>query len=166
MKRLIAFGVLTLTAALVTSLWAARTGQTRRAVAFWAAWLVPGLGHLVLGQMRKAVYFFAVGAFLYLAGLWICGWRTVSFDDNPFYWVGQFGSGVTMLFGHLLGAEKSFPRPDLPMAWYDPGLLYVCVAGLLNLVMMLSVFVGFATPPAPASAAPSAPVAPGTEARP
>ena len=126
--------------ATVVSLGAFAAGDVRRGLAFWLAWLVPGLGHLVIGHVRKAVFFFCVVAGLYVFGLYICGWRPVDFDDNPFYYVGRVGSGATLLFGWLLGVEKSFPRVDLPKSWYDPGLLYVCVAGLLNLVIMLSVF--------------------------
>ena len=103
----------------------------RRAAAFWLAWLIPGLGHLALGRTRKALFFFAVTAAMYLFGLWICGWHTVAFDDNPFYYVGQFGSGATLVLGQVLGVEKAHPGAGgLPVAWYDPGLLYVCVAGI------------------------------------
>ncbi len=136
--KIIALVLLLLTAGAASTFAAAKQGELRRALAFWLGWLVPGLGHVMLGRVRKALFFFGVIAALYLAGLWICGWRTVSFDDNPFYYVGQFGSGVTLVLGHALGIEKAYPRPDLPMAWYDPGLLYVCVAGLLNLVVMLN----------------------------
>ena len=157
----IAVSAVVLMAVIGTTYAAVRSGQPRRALAVWAAWLIPGLGHLVLGQIRKGLYFAGVTAFLLVTGLWICGWRTVSFDDNPFYYVGQFGSGVTWLLGSLLGTEKSFPRSDLPAAWYDPGLLYVCVAGLLNLVMVLSALVGAAGGAAiPAAAPPPAPVLP------
>ena len=111
----------------------------RRGAAFFLAWFVPGLGHVVMKEWKKGIFFFCILSASYIFGLWICGWRTVSFEDNPFYYVGQYGSGMTVMLGHAFGAEKAFPRADLPLTWYDPGLLYVCVAGLLNLVITLGI---------------------------
>lgn len=115
-------------------------GKRKYAVAFLLAWMVPGWGHLFLGQWKKALFFFATLGSLYLAGLWLTGFRTVGFDDNPFYFVGQFGSGLTALLGVLLGGVKAFPRADLPLGLYSPGLLYICISGLLNVVIMLNCF--------------------------
>jgi hypothetical protein len=115
-------------------------------VAFFLGWFVPGAGHFLLGRRVKAAVLFGLLALIYIVGLWLCGWRMVSFDDNPFYYVGQFGSGLTSILGQLLADPKAFPRPELPPKWIDPGMLYVCVAGLLNIVIMMSVF---GAPPAP-----------------
>lgn len=136
---------------------ASQTGHRRKALAFWLGWLVPGLGHLVLGRAKKAAFFFGATGSMFLFGLWVCGGHTVSFDDNPFYFVGQFGSGMTMLLGQVLGLTKAHPGANgLPVSWYDPGLLYICVAGLLNVVIMLSVFT-VAEPKAAPAAPPPAP---------
>lgn len=131
--------------------WSLFTKRWKTGVAFLLGWSVPGLGHLFLGRWKKAVFFFgALGATL-LAGLWLTGFRTVGFDDNPFYFVGQYGSGLTMLVAALLaGKDKAYPREDLPLGLYDPGLLYVCVAGLLNLVVALSCLEAKLETPAPA----------------
>ncbi len=116
-----------------------RKGERHRGAALLAAWLVPGAGHAVLGRWKKGLFFFAVLAAVYLVGMWITGFRAVSWDDNRFYYVGQYGSGMTMLLAKVISSEKASPRPDLHPAWFDPGLLYVCVAGLLNVVVMLNV---------------------------
>ncbi len=155
-QALTAFGIVA-AGAVISIAMAAQMGHRRKALAFWLGWLVPGLGHLVLGRAKKAAFFFGTTASMFLFGLWICGWHTVSFEDNPFYFVGQFGSGVTMLLGQVLGLTKAHPRLDLPVSWYDPGLLYVCVAGLLNVVIMLSVFT---VPGPPKPEAPRAPAPP------
>ena len=113
--------------------------ERRRGVAFIFAWLIPGAGHLFLGKWKKGLFlFFLLGA-TYLFGLWIVGFRAVSFDDNPFYYVGQYGSGMTFLLAHLMATEKAYPREGIHPSWFDPGLLYVCVVGLLNLVLMMNV---------------------------
>lgn len=134
-KILVALGVGVSAVALAT----ARAGGARRGLAFLLAWLLPGAGHAVMGRWRKGLFFMAILSATYLFGLWIVGFRSVSFDENPFYYVGQYGSGLTLVMSKTVASGKSFPRPELTPSWYDPGLLYVCVAGLLNLVLMLNV---------------------------
>ena len=124
--------------------------QRKTGAAFFLGWLVPGAGHLLLGRPVKAAVLFVILAGLYVSGLYLSGWRLVSFDDNPFYYVGQYGSGVTTALGRLLGEPKAYPRPDFSIKWIDPALLYVCVAGLLNIVVTVSVF--DAARPRPAAA--------------
>ena len=112
----------------------------RTGLAFFLAWFVPGAGHLALGRPVKAAFLFFILATLYVSGLWLSGWKFVSFDDNPFYYVGQFGSGVTTLLAQVFEEPKAYPRADFPTKWIDPALLYVCVAGLLNIVVTVGVF--------------------------
>lgn len=116
----------------------AQPGRRRHGAALLAGWALPGAGHLVLGKWGKGLFFFSLLGATWLFGLWIVGFRSVDWDENPFYYVGQYGSGLTLLGAKALFAAKSFPRAGLPLSWYDPGLLYVCCAGLLNLVAMLS----------------------------
>ncbi|MBI2932762.1 MAG: hypothetical protein HYY16_14030 [Planctomycetes bacterium] len=142
MKRplILAAGLVVLALIAVIDVLVYRSGwRRRRAMAFLLAWVCPGAGHALMGKWRKGLFFFAILVVTYVFGLWLSGWRTISFDDNPFYHVGQYGSGLTALLGAWLGDPKAFPRDDLPKSWFDPGLLYVCVAGLLNVVIMLSV---------------------------
>ncbi|HKS16397.1 MAG TPA: DUF6677 family protein [Planctomycetota bacterium] len=127
----------------------------RTGFAFFAAWFVPGAGHLVLGRPVKALALFLILATLYVTGLWLSGWKYVSFDDNPFYYVGQFGSGVTTLLAQFFGEPKGYPSDAFPTKWVDPAMLYVCVAGLLNVVVTVGVF--DAVRPEEAAAAPGSP---------
>ncbi len=113
-------------------------GRRRYAFAFLLAWVVPGWGHLFLGKWKKALLFFGLLGFLYVTGLWLTGFRTVGFEDNPFYFVGQYGSGVTSFLGMILGSVKAYPRGDLSLGFYSPGLLYICISGLLNIVVMMN----------------------------
>lgn len=136
-----------------------KEGERRRGAAYLAAWLFPGAGHFVMGKWGKGGFFLALLGGLWLAGLWIVGWKSVDWDENPFYYVGQFGSGLTLLGAQVLFPAKSFPREGLHLSWYDPGLLYVCVAGLLNLVVMLNL-IEMKAAPAPAPAPEPAPEKP------
>jgi len=134
-------------------------GTWKKSVAFFAAWLIPGAGHVLLGKWKKGLFFFALLGSTYLFGMWIAGFRPVSFDDNPFYFFGQYGSGATFLVAKLRGAEKAIERDAIHPSWFDPGLLYVCVVGLLNLVVMLNILdlnAGSAPVAAPSPAVPPA----------
>lgn len=127
---------------------------------FLAAFSVPGLGHLLMGKPKKALFFFASIAAIYVTGLAITSFRMVGREDNPFYWYGQFFSGFSAVVALLLPDGKA----HLPEGWsythFDPGLLYVCAAGLLNYVVALNVF-QFKEPPKeePPKPAEGAPVA-------
>ena len=154
--KIVLAAVAVLSAAVFASV---KEGERRRGVAFLLAWLIPGAGHVFLGRWKKGLFLLFLMGATYLFGLWIVGFRSVSFDDNPFYYVGQYGSGSTFLIARLLGVEKAYPRPDNP-GWSDPGLLYICVVGLLNLVLMINTFdlklEEAAKVPEPAPAAPPA----------
>jgi len=154
--------------ALASAVAAASVGGTwKRSLAFFVAWLVPGAGHVLLGKWKKGLFFFALLGGAYAFGMHIAGWRPVSFDDNPFYFVGQYGSGATLLAAKLGGAEKAILRESIHPSWFDPGLLYVCVVGLLNLVIMLNILDVKTAPAAAAAPAPApaaAPPAPPAEA--
>lgn len=136
-----------------------KEGERRRGIAFLAAWVLPGAGHLVLGKWAKGLFFLVLLGGLYAAGLWIVGFRSVDWDENPFYYVGQYGSGLTWLGGRVLFPEKSFPLEWPHLSWYDPGLLYVCCAGLLNLVVMLNLIETKAVAPEKPAPAPEKPAA-------
>ena len=156
--RLVVGGVLFVLVALLM-----RKGERIKGLAFFVAWLLPGAGHFLLGKWKKGLFFFLLLAATYAFGMSIAGWRPVSFDDNPFYYVGQYGSGATLLMAKLRGAEKAILRPEIHPTWFDPGLLYVCVVGLLNIVVMLNILdVKLAAPPAAAAPekAPTPPEAP------
>jgi hypothetical protein len=137
-RRILLVILASLVVGLLTSFASLDRRQYRKAAAFWTSWFIPGLGHVIMGRWRKGLFFAAALLFLQGFGLWVCGGRVVGFDENPFYYVGQFGSGMTSLGGLLLTSARPF-RADLPLSWYDPGLLHVCVAGLLNVVLMLNV---------------------------
>ncbi|MCE9581423.1 MAG: hypothetical protein K8T20_02785 [Planctomycetes bacterium] len=127
-------------------------------IAIALAWLVPGLGHLYMGRPKKALFFFLALTLTYLAGYVLADFRFVRFDDNPFYYVGRWGSGLTWVATWLCG--DAGPRGFSPMELYEPGLLYMCSAGLLNVVLVLNILTLKVEEPAKAVAVPPAPLPP------
>lgn len=111
-------------------------------------WMIPGAGHVLAGQVKKGVFFFLLLTSTFLAGLFLANFRTVRASDNPFYFVGQIGSGLNLLLTTLCSGPN--PRGWLSQVYFEPGLLYMSVSGLLNILVMLAIF----PPPEPAPAPP------------
>jgi hypothetical protein len=116
----------------------------------FAAWLVPGLGHWLLGRRGKALFFLVALWGTFLAGWALSDFRAVFWKYDRIATYGQLGMGVPTLvllagkapFSAALG--RTFYEPTGPsenlLPRYDIGTLYTCVAGLLNLVVALSAF--------------------------
>ena len=148
------------------------------ALAVGATWLVPGLGHLLQGRRLRAAIVFLLLVGLFAWGTMLAEGSNLSRERHFYYWSGQF-----LLGGPAVAAEFLSGRPpvtgELPRA--DVGLLFGCLAGLLNILAMLDVhrvaaarWLGEPEPLAPpepsaipaTSAAPPAPAAPAVSATP
>jgi hypothetical protein len=104
-----------------------------------AAWLVPGLGHLVLRRWSKAlVYFLAVGT-LAAVGILMRGNIFSSSGSDVFDRLGFFaeaGSGIFYFFSHSINPAGS----DISRAAGDYGTRLFATAGVLNLLCVLEAF--------------------------
>jgi hypothetical protein len=105
-------------------------------LAFVLGWLVPGAGHWCLGKRGKAVMIFVLITALFAGGLVLAGFRNVRMSDNPLYVVGQAGCGLVFFVCSFW--TSYVPRFNVPAVRFEIGLLYICVAGLLNFVVMLN----------------------------
>ena len=108
-------------------------------VAATAAWLVPGLGHLLLQRWAKAlVYFLAVGS-LAVAGLLMRGNIFTSNGADAFEklgFVADIGSGVF----YFLAQRIDVAGPDVSRAAGDYGTRLIATAGVLNMLCVLEAF--------------------------
>ncbi|MBI3099698.1 MAG: hypothetical protein HYY93_15925 [Planctomycetes bacterium] len=84
-------------------------------VALLLGWLIPGLGHVYVGRVAKGFFFFGILMTTFVAGLWLADYRGVRWEDHPFYFVGQFGSGLTLLL--MTFATSEAPRPIVHIEW-------------------------------------------------
>jgi hypothetical protein len=104
-----------------------------------AAWLVPGLGHLLLRRWVKAlVYFLAVGS-LAMAGLLMRGNIFSSDGADAFEMLGflaDIGSGVF----YFLAQRIDVAGPDVSHASGDYGTRLIATAGVLNMLFVLEAF--------------------------
>ena len=107
----------------------------RQRIAVLLAWLFPGLGHLWLGEKRRGLLFMVVLVTIFLAGLALGGFDTVSpFDRHPIWAMAQIPGGLMMLFGWLVSGKVEITQV------YNIACLYTATACLLNLVAMCDVW--------------------------
>jgi len=98
------------------------------------AWLVPGLGHLLIGRRAKAALYFGVITATFLAGTALAEGRNLSFDREPIYFGAYlFNAGETAI-GWLLTRRLEL---DHGIPFLQLGLTYTAVACLLNVVAMM-----------------------------
>jgi hypothetical protein len=103
-----------------------------------AAWVVPGLGHLLLGRRGKALLYFALLTFTFLFGMWLADWRNVRTDDDfELYFFGEaFLGGLAF---PALWLTRGLPLVEAQPR-LDVGLLFSTVAGIMNLCVIVDVY--------------------------
>ena len=99
-------------------------------------WLVPGLGHALQGRIRRAGIVFALLIGLFVLGTALCDGANLSRERHFYYWAGQFLLGLPAILTELASGHP--PLTSQP-AFADVGLLFGCMAGLLNVLALLDV---------------------------
>jgi len=101
--------------------------------------LVPGAGHLYIGQRHKAVILCIVINLTILTGLWMGEGANILSRRVPWF-AAQVGGGVVPLVAayraRKLGVADASAGRYIPL--YDIGTVYCAVAGLLNMLAALS----------------------------
>jgi TM2 domain-containing membrane protein YozV len=111
-------------------------GKKSVGLALILSWVVPGCGHLYLGKRVKAIIFFVliVGAFFY--GMWLSDFNNVSPARYKLAAVAQAFSGFPAVAGLAIDQTKRGVINEGPQI-FDVSLVYTCVAGLLNLLVVI-----------------------------
>jgi hypothetical protein len=101
-----------------------------------AAWLVPGAGHLLVGQWRKGVVFLVVLTGMFLIGL-AFGGRLFPFQmSEPLVFLAaaaEWALGLPRLLAAMFGGG----RGTVVSVTYEYGNTFLIVSGLLNLLIIL-----------------------------
>jgi hypothetical protein len=117
-----------------------------------AAWLVPGLGHFILGKRRRALVFFAVVVCAFVTGVLVDGELGTPRPGEPFSWLATLacvGNGL-LYVGRLIwinggsGALGGLPfgldgGGDPIAVGFSYGNTFLYTGGLMNLLLMLDV---------------------------
>jgi hypothetical protein len=132
-----------------------------------AGWLVPGLGHILLGQRVRGLILMVSILGLWLGGLVIGGITCVNSRDHTAWFAGQALVGPTIAVDFWRAAVTGGSIAPVPRQnpAYEPsygrtneqGILYTALAGLLNLLAIIDVVYcdpDRRRPPRPASEAP------------
>jgi TM2 domain-containing membrane protein YozV len=110
---------------------------TRPIVATVCAWLVPGLGHLVQGRRLRGAIVFALLVGTFALGTVLAEGSNLSRERHFYYWAGQFLLGLPAIASELVFGDMRITH-DIP--YVEAGLVFGCVAGLLNVIAMLDVY--------------------------
>ena len=106
-------------------------------VAGLLAWLVPGAGHFVLKERKRAIIIFATIVLTFCTGLYIGSIGVIDpAGATPWYvYAAQImGSPMVAVLGHLT-AGGGFPVYGWPN---EIGQIYTTTAGLLNLLCIVN----------------------------
>lgn len=99
-----------------------------------AAWLVPGLGHYLIGQRGKAALYFLTITLTFLLGIALAEGRNLSYERDGVYFLAYMFNGVETALGWLATHQL---EPTHTIRFLHLGFLYSAVACLLNLVAMM-----------------------------
>jgi hypothetical protein len=99
------------------------------------AWLVPGGGHYVLNEKRRAAVIFTMVTLTFLLGLYVGSIGVIDpVNAKPWYAAQVMNSPLVMVLGRI-GAAGNYPvfgRAN------EIGQIYTSVAGLLNLLCIVN----------------------------
>ncbi|MSR63661.1 MAG: hypothetical protein EXS08_14615 [Planctomycetes bacterium] len=98
---------------------------------------MPGLGHWLQGRRLRAALVFLLLVGLFAGGTFLAQGANLSRERHFYYWSGQFLIGGPALLAEALSGHP-LVAGEIPLG--DVGLLYACMAGLLNVLAMLDVF--------------------------
>jgi len=115
-----------------------------------AGWLVPGLGHWLIGEKHRAVILGVAIAGLWLGGALVGGISVFDAKEHKMWYLGQMliAPSIAMEYAHSkMLARGGEPMPDDSSTAFSPsyartneqGLLYTALAGLLNLLAIIDV---------------------------
>jgi hypothetical protein len=104
-----------------------------------AGWLIPGAGHLIVGDTRRGTVFFAVLLLMVAVGLAFEG-RMFPFQlAEPLVFLAA-AAQWTLLGPRLVAGLGGLGDGDVRTATYEYGTTFLIVAGLLNTLILLDAY--------------------------
>ena len=103
-----------------------------------AAWLVPGLGHLLLGRWGRALGFFVSVGGLAITGYLMRGNVFPPRSGDPFGTLGFLADAASGVFYYLSRVFEA-AGPDVSRAAGDYGTRFIAAAGVVNVLAIFDV---------------------------
>lgn len=136
------------------------TGNIFKPIPAILGWIVPGLGHVVIGERGRGLLVFAGVGFLWVSGIFIGGLDSVDKNKDTLWFYAQAGSGPMALgvdslnsaliksgtFGELIDVPnpQRLNPPPAPVSTLtgvghsnEYGILFTALAGMMNVVALL-----------------------------
>ena len=108
-------------------------------IAAIAAWIVPGLGHLLLRRWGRAVFLFLAVGGLALTGFLMRGELFTRQSNDPFGALGFLADACSGAF-YFLPRLLKLAGPDVSRAAGDYGTRFLAAAGVVNLLGVLDAY--------------------------
>jgi len=103
------------------------------------AWLVPGLGHLVMRRWQRALAFFVAVGGLAVSGYLMRGNVFQLHSQDPFGTLGFLADASSGVF-YLLARVFEKAGPDVARAMGDYGTRFIAGAGIVNILGVCDAF--------------------------
>jgi hypothetical protein len=104
-----------------------------------ASWLVPGLGHFLLGRAGRAIVFFLAVGGLAIVGIHARGNVFPPRSADPFGTLGFWADAASGIF-YLLARVLERAGPDVSRAAGDYGTRFIAAAGIVNLIAIFDAY--------------------------
>ncbi|MCH2139042.1 MAG: hypothetical protein MK074_08340 [Phycisphaerales bacterium] len=110
-------------------------------------WVLPGAGHMLLGQRRRGIRIMIGMAVLIVLGVLIGGVDAVDSVRDRLWYFAQLGAGPIVILIDVLNQKvaRAMPAPEVYQTMglghiNAIGTLYIALAGLMNIVVLLDLF--------------------------
>ena len=98
--------------------------------------IIPGAGHLSIGQVKRGLIFGITIMALFFGGLLIGGVQSVGPQDQPIWKITQFMAFGPYMIARLLANNYAASPVDFFPKLRDVGSVYCGIAGMLNLLVL------------------------------
>lgn len=113
-------------------------------IAIAVGWLVPGAGHLMIGQRKRGAIFLLAIHTLFFIGLLCGGVRALDRPRQRLWSYSQYMAGWPMLVGAHIRASVYPPKSPHPLGFspllQEVATAYCGLAGMLNLLVLVDLF--------------------------
>lgn len=99
-----------------------------------AGWWIPGAGHWIIGQTKRAAIIFFGVSIAFVIGIWL-GSIAVIDSHTPWYWAQMLNSPAVAYLAHLSGNVYDLHAYGKPR---EIGEIYTGIAGMLNLLCIVN----------------------------
>ena len=119
------------------------TSKPAPIVVLFGGWLLPGLGHMMLGRKLRGALFLAFVVATSMLGNYLTGGAAISPVDHPYALIAELPAGMVALVPAAMDWFRTAhrdPLPDALIANLDLGMVFCMMAGLWNALLAHDAF--------------------------